>query len=95
MAQAVAARSLDAGSGGHGVQSRRRHALGDPAGRAGRNIGYKATLCFHCAMVSLNLEALGEGVRVDVPLELLRRLRDSQVCDGAGRFMLADGRVEE
>ena len=44
--------------------------------------------------MSLNLEVLGEGVRVDVPLELLRRLRDGEVYDDAGRFMLADGRVE-
>ena len=59
-----------------------------------RVIGYKARLCFHCAMTALNLEALGAGVRVDVSLELLRRLRDGQVYDQEGRFMLADGRVE-
>ena len=29
-----------------------------------RVIGYQATLCFHCAMTALNLEALGEGGRV-------------------------------
>ena len=56
-------------------------------------VGYKATLCFHCAMTALNLEALGEGTRMDVSLELLRRLRDGQVYDDAGQFMLADGRV--
>ena len=30
---------------------------------------------------------------MDVSLELLRRLRDGQVYDDAGQFMLADGRV--
>ena len=59
-----------------------------------RVVGSKATLCFHCAMTGLNLEALGERTRMDVSLELLRRLRDGQVYDKAGRFMLADGRVE-
>ena len=59
-----------------------------------RVIGYQATLCFHCSMVALNLESLGEGVRVDVSMELLQRLRDGQVYDDAGRFKLADGRVE-
>ena len=59
-----------------------------------RVLGYQATLRFHCAMTALNLEALGEGVQVDVSLELLRRLRDGEVYDEAGRFVLADGRVE-
>ena len=59
-----------------------------------RVIGYQATLCFHCAMTALNLEALGANVRTDVSLELLSRLRDGQVYDEAGRFVLADGRVE-
>lgn len=45
-------------------------------------------------MTALNMEALGAGERVDVSLELLRRLRDGQVYDGAGRFMLAYRRVE-
>ena len=58
-----------------------------------RVIGYQATLRFYCAMTVLNLEALGEGVRVDVSLELLRRLRDGEVYDQEGRFILADGRV--
>ena len=31
-----------------------------------RVLGYQATLRFHCAMTALNLEALGEGVRVDM-----------------------------
>ena len=44
-------------------------------------------------MTALNLEALGEGVRVDVSLELLRRLRDGKLYDQEGRFMLTDGRV--
>ena len=44
-----------------------------------RVIGYQATLCFHRAMVSLNLEALGESVQVAVSLELLRSLRDGQM----------------
>ena len=35
-------------------------------------------------MTALNMEALGAGERVDVSLELLRRLRDGQVYDGAG-----------
>ena len=59
-----------------------------------RVLGYQATLCFHCAMTALNLEALGPNVRTDVSLELLSRLRDGQVYDEAGRFVLADGRVE-
>ena len=59
-----------------------------------RVIGYQATLCFHCAMTALNLEALGPNVRTDVSLELLSRLRDGQVYDEAGRFVLTDGRVE-
>ena len=59
-----------------------------------RVVGYQATPCFHCAMTALNLEALGEGVRMDVSLEMLRRLRDGAVYNEAGRFMLADGRVE-
>ena len=50
-----------------------------------RVIGYQATLCFHCAMATLNLEALGKGVRVDVSLELLRRLRDVELLDESGR----------
>ena len=41
-----------------------------------------------------NLEVLGPNVRTDVSLELLSRLRDGQVYDEAGRFVLADGRVE-
>ena len=57
-------------------------------------IGYQATLCFHCSMISLNLEVLGPDVRMDVSLELLRKLRDGQAYDEAGRFVLADGRVE-
>ena len=57
-------------------------------------ICYQATLCSHCAMITLNLEDLGEGGRVDVSLELLRRLRDSKVYDEAGQFTLADERVE-
>ena len=48
-----------------------------------RVIGYHATLCFHCAMITLNLEALGPDVRMDVSLELLRRLRDGQMYDEA------------
>ena len=59
-----------------------------------RVLGYQATLCFHCAMTALNLEALGPNVRIDVSLELLSRLWDGQVYDEAGRFVLADGRVE-
>ena len=59
-----------------------------------RVIGYEAVLCFHCAMIALNLETLGPGVRMDVPLELLRRLRDSQVYDDEMRFYLIDGRIE-
>lgn len=59
-----------------------------------RVVGYQATPCFHCAMTALNLEPLGEGVRMDVSLEMLRRLRDGAVYNEAGRFMLADGRVE-
>ena len=58
-------------------------------------IGYRAMLFFHCAMISLNLETVGLDVRMDVSLELLRRLRDGQVYDDAERFMLADERVEE
>ena len=50
-----------------------------------RVIGYQATLCFHCAMATLNLEALGKGVRVDVSPELLRRLRDVELLDESGR----------
>ena len=56
-----------------------------------RVLGYQATLRFHCAMTALNLEALGPNVRTDVSLELLSRLRDGQVYDEAGRFVLADG----
>ena len=59
-----------------------------------RVLGYQATLCFHCAMTALNLETLGPNVRTDVSLELLSRLRDGQVYDEAGRFVLVDGRVE-
>ena len=59
-----------------------------------RVFGYQATLRFHCAMTALNLEALGPNVRADVSLEPLSRLRDGQVSDEAGRFVLADGRVE-
>ena len=59
-----------------------------------RVLGYQATLRFHCAMTALNLEALGANVRIDVCLELLSRLRDGQVYDEAGRFVLTDGRVE-
>ena len=46
------------------------------------------------AMTALNLEALGPNVRTDVSLALLSKLRDGQVYDEAGRFVLADGRVE-
>ena len=35
-----------------------------------RVIGYEAVLCFHCTMISLNLEALGLGMRMDVSLVL-------------------------
>ena len=57
-----------------------------------RVIGYQATPCFHCARTALNLEALGDNsVRVDVSLELLRKLRDGQVYDEDCLFMLADG----
>ncbi len=59
-----------------------------------RVLGYQATLRLHCAMTALNREALGPNVRTDVSLELLSRLRDGQVYDAAGRFVLADGRVE-
>ena len=59
-----------------------------------RVLGYQATLRFHSAMTALNREALGPNVRTDVSLELLSRLRDCQVSDEAGRFVLADGRVE-
>lgn len=45
-------------------------------------------------MSALNLEALGEEVRVGVSLELLWRLRDGQVYDEAGRFALTDALVE-
>ena len=44
-------------------------------------------------MTALNLEALDESTRMDVSLELLRRLRDDQAYDEAGQCMLADGRV--
>ena len=57
-----------------------------------RVLGYQATLCFHCAMTALHLEALGEGVRVDVSLELLRRLRDGQVYDEAAGSSWPTGR---
>ena len=60
-----------------------------------RVVGYHATLCFHCAMTVLNLEALEPDVRMGVSLQLLRRLRDGQVDDEAGQFTLADGRVQE
>ncbi len=56
-----------------------------------RVIGCRAMLCFHCAMISLNLEALGSDVRMDVSLELLRRLRDGQVYDEQMRFYLPMG----
>ena len=61
---------------------------------AGAVLGYQATLCFHCAMAALNREALGPNVRTDVSLERLSRLRDGPLYDEAGRFVLADGRVE-
>ena len=57
-------------------------------------LGYQATLRFHWAMTALNREALGPNVRTGVSLERLSRLRDGQVYDEAGRFVLADGRVE-
>ena len=59
-----------------------------------RVIGYQTTPCFHCATTALDLEAFGEGVPMDVSLELLWRLRDGRVCDDEGRFVLADGCVE-
>ena len=59
-----------------------------------RVLGYQATLRFHSAMTALNREALGPNVRADVSLEPLSRLRDGRVYDEAGRFVLADGRVE-
>ena len=59
-----------------------------------RVVGYQATLCFHCAMTALNLEAVREEVRVGVSLELLWRLRDGQVYDEAGWFALTNALVE-
>ena len=60
----------------------------------GAGVRLPGNACFRCAMTALNLEALGPNVRTDVSLELLSRLRDGQVYDEAGRFVLADGRVE-
>ena len=59
-----------------------------------RVVGRQFVLCFHCAMISLNLKALGEGIRVDVSLALLRRLEDGQFYDHEGRVVLAYWRVE-
>ena len=45
-------------------------------------------------MTALKLEALVEGLRVDAWLEPLRKLRDGEVYEEHGRFMLTDGRTE-
>ena len=59
-----------------------------------RVVGRQFVLCFHCAMISLNLKALRENIWVDVSLALFRRLEDGQVYDHEGRVVLAYWRVE-
>ena len=59
-----------------------------------RVVGRQFVLCFHCAMISLNLKALGQDIQVDVSLALLRWLENGQVCDHEDRVALAYWRVE-
>ena len=39
------------------------------------------TLCFQCAMIALHQGGIAPGSRVDVPVDLLRRVRDGEWQD--------------
>ena len=44
-------------------------------------VGYPLTMCFQCSMILLNLGGAGPETRVQVSLDLLRRLRDVELVD--------------